>query len=174
MYYNQEVIGLNVLITAFEPFGGERTNSSLELLKTLTNQNKLILPVSYLRAPKLCAQAVREAAPDALICLGQARGRLKIMQERVAINVADSSVADNDGVLLRDAFLDAHGAAAYFSTLQLALDVSYHAGTFVCNALLYAMLRDFPELRCTFVHIPAENDMPTDEARAVIEKAIAI
>ncbi len=148
-----------VLVTGFEPFGGAAVNPSGELARRLAELGHPdchivgeVLPVSFTQAPGLLAAAIDAHDPDIVIMLGLAENRRAITPERIAINLADAPVADNDGLHLTDAPLEPHGPAARFALLpvtQIAhaianagipAEVSLSAGSYVCNALMYAGL----------------------------------
>ena len=167
---------MKILVTAFEPFGGEALNSSREAL-TLADENtagadivKLILPVVFGESARLLEAAVQREAPDAVLCLGEAGGRGLITPERVAINLEDARIPDNAGVQPKDRPVEPGGPDACFTTLPvkrmalaireagLPASVSLSAGSFVCNHLMYSLLRFFqresPGTRAGFMHLP--------------------
>lgn len=165
-----------VLVTGFDPFGGEAVNPAFEAVRLLPDTIagaevvKLEIPTSFARSAVAIEAALERERPDVVLCVGQAGGRAAIGVERVAINLAEARIPDNDGEQPLDAPLRADGPAAYFSTLPvkaMALRarergvpafVSYTAGTFVCNAVMYNVLylleRRFPDARGGFVHVP--------------------
>ncbi len=178
-----------VLLSAFEPFGGQSSNASQEVVRCLRNlhfENACVevveLPVERFRAPELLLRAFARAAPDIVIMLGEAGGRAHITPERIAINVDDFSIPDNAGNQpCEEAVLEA-SPAAYFSTLPvLAIQnalrerdipaaVSNSAGTFVCNHLFYRVLHHLTEsgssIQAGFIHIPRlpeQNIAPTKD-----------
>lgn len=115
-----------VLVTGFEPFGGERVNPSWEVVRKLADLQlsgvKLVvrqLPCVFGKAIEALNQAIDEVDPLMVICVGQAGGRVDFSIERVAINVDDARIADNDGQQPVDAPIVAGGPAAYFSTLPI-------------------------------------------------------
>lgn len=167
---------MNILVTAFEPFGGERINPAQEAVSLLPDVigghrvYQLTLPTVFDTAGRLAVEAMDRLRPDAVICVGQAGGRKAVTVERVAVNLMDARIPDNAGNQPVDQPVAADGPAAYFSTLpvkdmvqairdaELPGEVSYSAGTFVCNSLLYTVLRHaalvMPETRCAFIHVP--------------------
>ena len=167
---------MEFLVTAFEPFGGEETNASLETLRALPDTlgparlRKLVLPTVFGAAGDAVCAAMDACRPDAVICLGQAGGRDAVTPERAALNVMDARIPDNAGVQPTDEPVDPRGPAAYFSTLPiramtaamnslgLPARISDSAGTFVCNSVMYAVLRHADRrglsIPCGFVHIP--------------------
>ena len=160
---------MDILVTAFTPFGGMEKNMSsavMELLPEKIGDNrihKLLIPTSYERAFSELRRWLNEHRADAVVLTGQA-GRDGMTVERVAINVGDGAMADNDGAVYTDRTLVPDGPAAYFSTLPIkrmcaAADcaVSNSAGTYACNCVMYKALHflDGSGVLCGFVHIPA-------------------
>lgn len=174
-----------VLLTGFDPFGGESLNPSwlaAEALHGETIAGRRIvavqLPTSFARGPRTLRAAIRRHAPELIVCVGQAGGRAQISLERVAINVDDARIADNDGAQPVDTPIVRGGPAAYFSTLpikamyaalreaDIPAEISQTAGTFVCNRVFYALMHALAEdedhrlnsrrggIRGGFVHIP--------------------
>lgn len=165
-----------ILLTGFEPFNEETMNPTQELLNLLQEQSfqfdllTLELPTVFGEATDDTLAVIREWQPDAVVLLGQAGGRYKITPERVAINVMDASIADNEGVQPVDEPIRADGPAAYFSTLpikemvkkmvaeKIPAAVSNSAGTYVCNALMYGVLdglaQEGIEIPAGFIHVP--------------------
>ena len=169
-----------VLLTGFDPFGGESLNPSwlaAEALHGETIAGRRIvavqLPTSFARGPRTLRAAIRRHAPELIVCVGQAGGRAQISLERVAINIDDARIADNDGAQPVDTPIVRGGPAAYFSTLpiktmfaalreaDIPAEISQTAGTFVCNRVFYALMHALAEdanlrvgIRGGFVHIP--------------------
>ncbi len=175
---------MKILITGFAPFGGETVNPSYDAVKLLPETLdgcqliKLELPVSYEVSPKLLEWMISLHQPDAVICLGQSGGRNAITPEYVAINLMHSETADNSGVCYHDTPVMAEGPNAYFTAMPVrkmvsALRdaglpgwVSYSAGTYVCNALMYRLLHriatEYPYLRGGFIHVPYSKEQLKD------------
>ena len=165
-----------VLLTGFEPFGGETINPSqavaLRLHGELIRRHRIegaVLPCVFRDSLSLLRRLIRRHEPAVVICLGQAGGRAAITPERVAINIDDARMPDNAGQQPVDRPVVRGGPAAYFSTLPLKTmvrdmrdaglpaEVSQTAGTFVCNHVFYGLmhaLRDRPALRDGFIHLP--------------------
>ena len=180
---------MRVLITAFEPFGGEKINPTMLLLNALTapagmELDKLVLPVEFGNAEARAMERLAAHPADCVISLGQAGGRSAITVERIAINLDDASIPDNAGLQPRDQFIRADGLAAYFSTLPVRKMVdricqsgargalSLSAGAFVCNHLMYSLLDRLSGtgVRSGFIHVPylpeqttAAPSMPLEE-----------
>ncbi|OFP44614.1 pyroglutamyl-peptidase I [Streptococcus sp. HMSC067H01] len=167
---------MKILVTGFNPFGGEKVNPALEAVKLLPKEIHgaevywaEIPTVFYQSAEVLEAEIVRYQ-PDVVLCIGQAGGRASLTPERVAINQDDARIPDNQGNQPIDTPIRLNGQAAYFSTLPikaivqaikeegLPATVSNTAGTFVCNHLMYQALyladKKFPHMRAGFMHIP--------------------
>ena len=159
-----------VLLTGFEPFGAATSNPSGEIVKQISGDNIVtaILPVAYTQSADRLLALIAEHNPDVVICLGQAEGRTAITPEKVAINLDDARLADNEGVLRSDVKILDKGPDAYFSTLPLAemveaikaqgipASVSLSAGAFLCNHVFYVAQNKFAgtHVRSGFVHVP--------------------
>lgn len=170
---------MKILLTGFEPFGGETMNPSYEAVRRLPDTLagaqllKLELPVTFAGCGPALEQAVSVWRPDAVLCVGQAGGRAAVTVERVAINLADARIPDNAGAQPADVPVLPGGPAAYFATIPvkavvrqvraagIPCELSYTAGTYVCNALLYHALslaaglgKAGPAPLVGFIHLP--------------------
>jgi pyroglutamyl-peptidase len=167
---------MKALVTGFDAFGGDKINPSSAALERLKRKvGKLsvqtaILPTSFARSAITLRGAIHEAQPDIVLCVGQAGGRHELSLERVAINVQDARIADNDGKQPIDRPVVRDGAPAHFASLPikacvaelrragLPASVSNTAGTFVCNHIFYALMdmagRHGLAFRGGFLHIP--------------------
>ena len=176
---------MKVLVTAFDPFGGESVNPAEQAVDLLPDQigdkqiTKLAVPTVFGRAGELVIKKMDELHPDAVICVGQAGGRSAVTPERVAINMMDAGIADNDGRQPCDEPVIPGGPAAYFSTLPIKAmvqaikdaglpgAVSNTAGTFVCNSLLYTVLHhaenNMKDTRAVFIHVPYIPEQTTEK-----------
>jgi pyroglutamyl-peptidase len=159
-----------VLLTGFEPFATATANPSGEIVKQISGDNIVtaILPVAYTQSAERLLSLIAQHNPDVVICLGQAEGRTSITPEKVAINLDDARLADNEGVLRNDIKILADGPDAYFSTLPLneivdaikaqgiPAAVSLSAGAFLCNHVFYVAQNKFAgsNVRSGFVHVP--------------------
>ena len=159
-----------VLLTGFEPFGTATSNPSGEIVKQISGDNIVtaILPVAYTQSADRLLALIAEHNPDVVICLGQAEGRTAITPEKVAINLDDARLADNEGILRNDVKILETGADAYFSTLPIKemvdaiktqgipATVSLSAGAFLCNHIFYLAQNKFAgtKIRSGFVHVP--------------------
>ncbi len=174
-----------VLVTGFEPFGGEEINASLEAARRLKYENwedieveVRRLPTEFERVMPVLEEAVEQTNPDVVICVGQARGRAGITPERVAINVADARIQDNAGGEPADEIIVDGGPVGYWSTLPvkeiveelhragIPAAVSNAAGTFVCNRAFYGLMHllaiKYPETRGGFIHVPVLPEQALD------------
>jgi pyroglutamyl-peptidase len=167
---------MRILLTAFDPFGGDKVNPALEAVKLIPQRVagaeiiKLEVPTVFHKSIEKVASAIRAQRPDAVLCVGQAGGRFDLTPERVAINVDDARIPDNEGNQPIDQPIFNDGAPAYFATLPikamvqairavgLPASISNTAGTFVCNHLMYGVLytlaKEFPGVRGGFIHVP--------------------
>jgi pyroglutamyl-peptidase len=167
---------MKILITAFDPFGGDIVNPALEAVKKINTDLfdaeivKLEIPTVFGKSIEKVAAAIEAENPDVVLCIGQAGGRFDITPERVAINVDDARITDNEGNQPIDQPIFADGDSAYFSMLPikaivqniraagLPSSVSNSAGTFVCNHIMYGVLyhihKHFPGVKGGFIHVP--------------------
>lgn len=174
-----------VLITGFDPFGGEKVNPAFESVKLLPDTIagarivKLEIPTVFTRSAKVLEEAMARENPDIVICVGQAGGRSTLTVERVAINLAEARIPDNDGEQPLDQPLREDGDTAYFASVPvkamvqnirdhgLPAFVSYTAGTYVCNSIMYNLLylidRKFPGVKGGFIHVPYEPGQLIDK-----------
>ncbi|MEG2634459.1 MAG: pyroglutamyl-peptidase I, partial [Oscillospiraceae bacterium] len=145
---------MKLLLTAFDPFGGDKINPALEAVKLVRDKIgeveiiKLVVPTVFGKSIDTVAEAIEKYLPDEVLCIGQAGGRFDITPERVAINVDDARIPDNEGNQPIDKPIFADGEPAYFATIPikaiaqrikdagLPSSVSNSAGTFVCNHLM--------------------------------------
>ena len=163
-----------LLITGFDPFGGESINPSWEAVQKLPDivgdfvLCKLQIPTVFDQAANCVLQQANEFGPDVILCVGQAGGRNAVTPERIAVNIRDARIVDNAGNQPQDALIIPDGPAAYFATvpvtsmvdaiqqIQLPADVSNSAGTFVCNDVLYTLLHHYAnsDTKVGFIHVP--------------------
>ncbi len=159
-----------ILLTGFGPFGTATSNPSGEIVKQISGENIVtaILPVAYAQSAEHLLALIVEHKPDVVICLGQAEGRTHITPEKVAINLDDARLADNEGVLRSDVKILEDGPDAYFTTLPvkdmveamkakgIPAALSLSAGAFLCNHVFYVAQNKFAgtAVRSGFVHVP--------------------
>ena len=165
-----------VLLTGFEPFGGETVNPAWEAVAMVREEQadarivRQLLPVTFADSIRVVREAMQREQPDVVLCVGQAGGRSAITPERVAINIDDARIPDNAGEAPEDRPIFADGPSAYFATVPvkkmaeairaagLPASVSNTAGTYVCNHVMYGILywmeREFPRMTGGFIHVP--------------------
>ena len=191
-----------VLVTGFEPFGGEAINPAQEIARNLHGAviaghrvEGALLPCVFGAAIKELLMLLRAYRPVLVICVGQAGGRGAVTPERVAINVDDARIPDNAGAQPVDQPVVRGGPAAYFSTLPikamvdtirasgLPAEVSQTAGTFVCNHVFYGLmhaLRRRKGVRGGFIHVPylpeqaksGQASLPLEDMTAAVALAV--
>ena len=191
-----------LLITGFDPFGGETVNPSWEAVRLLPEEigtfrlTKLQIPTVFGRAAETVLAAAEKLQPDVILCIGQAGGRSGVTPEVVAINLREARIPDNAGNQPSAVPVVKDAPAAYFSTAPVRAMVqaindegipaalSYSAGTFVCNDVLYSLLRHYhgTATKVGFVHVPflpeqaKENvaAMPLEQMTAALTAAISV
>jgi len=167
---------ITILVTGFEPFGGEVLNPSWEAVSRLNGDmgdvriECLLVPTTYADSIGTATEAIDRLRPAAVVMVGQAGGRVELSIERVAVNCDDAQAPDNAGVLREDVPIVSQGPTAYLATLpikQIVVGlrsagfpavVSNTAGLFVCNHLLYGVLNHIVthnlETQAGFIHVP--------------------
>ncbi|MCI7796391.1 MAG: pyroglutamyl-peptidase I [Lachnospiraceae bacterium] len=167
---------MKVLITGFDPFGGESINPAWEAVKEIRDEIagaeivKMQIPTVVGKSIEKVHNKMAEIHPDVVISVGQAGGRFGVTPERVAINVTDARIPDNEGHQPIDEVIFEDGDTAYFSNLpvkamvQAIKDAGYPsslsntAGTYICNHVMYGILyyihKEFPNVRGGFIHVP--------------------
>ena len=177
---------MKILVTGFDPFGGESVNPAYEAVKLLPDVIggaeifKLEIPTVFSLSGPAVEEGIRKYQPDVVICVGQAGGRASISVEKVAINFVDARIPDNNGEQPLDEPLQADGPAAYFATLPVKAMVQHvkeaglpcylscTAGTYVCNSIMYNVLymceKRYPGIRAGFIHVPYACGQVIDKA----------
>ena len=167
---------MKILLTGFEPFGGEQVNPAWEAVQRVPDSVldadiiKLMVPTVFGVGAEAILQKVEEVAPHMVLSVGQAGGRAAVSVEFVGINYRDARLPDNDGNQPTGECIVAEGENAYFTSLPakamvqrirsrgLPATLSYSAGTYVCNEVLYRLLhhrhRHAPTLKAGFIHVP--------------------
>ncbi len=183
---------MKIIVTGFDPFGGEKINPSIECVKALPEVEgveliRLELPTVFKESAKRLNEVINEVKPDAVLSVGQAGGRPGITMERIAINVDDARIPDNISQQPIDETIQTKGAAAYFSTLPIkrivkaireagiSAEVSNSAGTFVCNHIMYQALfastKAEKPFKAGFMHIPFIPEQTTDKPSLPLEES---
>ena len=167
---------MKVLITGFDPFDDEAINPAWEAINALPDVIdgieviKVQIPTVFKKSAKKLFETIEAVKPDAVICVGQAGGRFDFNVERIAINVDDARIPDNEGKQPIDEKIFEDGENAYFATLPIKAmveearkagvpaSVSNSAGTFVCNHIMYSLLyyisKNNLNIRGGFIHVP--------------------
>ena len=183
---------MKIIVTGFDPFGGETINPSIECVKALPEIEgveliRLELPTVFKESAKRLNEVINDVKPDAVLSVGQAGGRAGITMERIAINVDDARIPDNISQQPIDETIQTEGEAAYFTTLPIKrivkaireagilAEVSNSAGTFVCNHIMYQALfaatkADKP-FKAGFMHIPFIPEQTTDKPSLPLEES---
>ncbi|MBF0780203.1 MULTISPECIES: pyroglutamyl-peptidase I [unclassified Granulicatella] len=176
---------MKVLVTGFNPFGGEAVNPALESVKKLPKSiagaevEWVEIPTVFHQSAIVLREKMKAYQPDVVLCIGQAGGRSALTPERVAINQDDARIPDNEGNQPIDVPIQEDGQPAYFTALPikamveaikaigLPAQVSNTAGTFVCNHLMYQALylaeKEFPHVKAGFMHIPYMMEQVVDK-----------
>ena len=187
---------MKLLLTAFTPFDGEKINPALEAVKLVKDRIvnilivKLEVPTVFGKSIDTVREAIEREKPDFVLSIGQAGGRAEICPERVAINLDDARIPDNEGNQPIDEPIFPDGENAYFSTLPvkamveairkegLPSSLSNSAGTYVCNHLMYGVLYYLdkrPGMKAGFIHVPYipeqvknKKDIPSLELSEIV------
>ena len=190
-----------LLITGFDPFGGEQINPSWEAVKALPDRigdyhiTKMEIPTVFGTAARMDIDQAKELVPDVIISVGQAGGRKAVTPEVIGINLREAGIPDNAGNQPVNTPVVPGGPDAYFSTLpvremvqsirtaELPAALSYSAGAFVCNDVLYTLLHHFAGTgtRVGFIHVPflpqqatnGQPSLPLDQITQALTLAIS-
>jgi pyroglutamyl-peptidase len=187
-----------VLVTGFEPFGGEAVNASWEAVRLLDGRSVLGYRIAARRLSCVfggCAdeliEAIESIDPAAVIATGVNLDGTSMQIERVAINLDDARIADNAQVRPVDRPIVDGAPAAYFSGLpvkaiardldaaRIPVSVSNSAGTYVCNHLYFALMHYVatrrPDMPAGFLHVPPalEPDLVAEAVYLAAERAVS-
>ena len=176
---------MKILLTAFTPFDGESINPALEAMKLLPDKIgnlevlKLEVPTVFGKSARLVLETIEQEKPDYVLSIGQAGGRAEITPERIAINIDDAGIPDNEGNQPVDRPIYPDGENAYFSTLPvkamveaikkegIPATVSNSAGSYVCNHLMYSVLYSIKKnalpIKAGFIHVPYIPEQTLDK-----------
>lgn len=179
-----------VLLTGFEPFGGATSNSSWDAVSFVAacwdDETQLItaqLPVTFAGAGAAVRDLIAEHSPDVVVAVGLANGRAAITPERVAINVEDARIPDNAGEQPVDRPIIGEGPDAYFTGLPIKAivdgmsaagipaSVSNSAGSYVCNSLMYQLMREVEDtgIAAGFIHVPCSPELAAGTDQPFLE-----
>ena len=184
-----------LLITGFDCFGSNTINPSWEAVRNLPDQIgeyalcKLQIPTVFGKAAQAVLSQAELFQPDIILCIGLAGGRDAVTPERIAVNIRDARISDNEGNQSTGAPICPDGPAAYFATVPVADmsaaicaadipgSVSNTAGTFVCNDTLYTLLHHYAgsSVQVGFIHVPQlpEQGMPSLSLEDTVTALIA-
>lgn len=195
---------MKILITGFDPFGKEKINPAFEVIKRLKDNingadvKKVEVPTVFGKAIEVATKAIEKEKPDFVLCIGQAGGISGVEVERIAININDARIPDNQNQQPKDEPIDSNGENAYFATIpikkivnaikneKIPAAISDSAGTYVCNHLMYGVLnyihKNNLNIQAGFIHIPFlpeqvidkpnTSSMSIETAEKAIETAI--
>lgn len=194
---------MKILVTGFDPFDKDIVNPAYEAVKKLPNRIKdaeiikLEIPTSFERSKIAIEEAIEKYNPDVVLSIGQAGGRNDITIEKVAINLIEARIKDNDGSQPLDTTIREDGETAYFTNLpikgmvshikenNIPATISYTAGTFVCNSVMYNILylinKKYNNIKGGFIHVPflpeqaaIKNPIPSSMSLDMICKSIEL
>lgn len=165
---------MSILISGFEAFDGSTSNPSACIVQALVTRSDIatvILPVDSVHGPNRLLEIISKIQPQAILCLGEAARRSAISVERVAINLKDYRIPDNNGITLQDEPVISDGPDAYFSNLPvrkitqailaagIPVELSLSAGAYLCNQVMYAAIHatrfTTPRPLVGFIHLPS-------------------
>lgn len=186
---------MKILVTGFDPFGGEKVNPAYEAVKLLPDTIagaqiiKLEIPTVFSKSGPAVEAGILEHQPDVVINVGQAGGRSCVTIERVGINLAEARIPDNAGEQPMGEPLQEDGENAYFATIPvraivqnvrehgIPCHVSYSAGTYVCNCVMYNVLylieKKYKGIRAGFIHVPYAAEQVVDKANGMASMSLA-
>jgi pyroglutamyl-peptidase len=176
---------MKILVTGFDPFGGDTINPALEAVNLLPYEiqghtiEKLEIPTVFNKSKVTIENKLKATHFDIVLAIGQAGGRFELTPERIGINIDDARIPDNEGNQPIDEMIQSSGDAAYFSNLPVKrmteaiktagvpARLSNTAGTFVCNHILYQLgflqATQFPNIKFGFIHVPFIPEQVTDK-----------
>lgn len=182
---------IKVLMTGFNPFGGEKINPSFEAVKLIELEQKNVvlykaeLPTVFYKGAETLLEKVKELSPNIVVCVGQAGGRKKLTVEKMAINYMHGTAFDNNGFMPQHQKIEESGDVALETKADVGklvskanrfgciASVSYHAGTFVCNEVYYRLLHAIKENELPtvglFIHVPFLPEQAKDETTPTME-----
>ena len=185
-----------ILVTAFEPFGGEKTNASYEAVRLLLEEfsgfavRKELLPVVFGKAGERVVSLVEELKPSLVLCTGVAGGRKAVTPEKIAVNWRQARIPDNERNQPEAERIDPAGPDGIFSGLPVEriaeklrekgylAEVSYTAGTYVCNDVFYLLMNHLwktgREIPAGFIHVPPESALASARWAEALDLALMV
>lgn len=182
---------MKILVTGFKPFLGEQLNPSELLAKDLSEQyievTSLSLPVEFANSFEFLKKHIKDQSYDYVIMLGQAAGRTKVSLEKIALNWVQTEnqdesgnspdtgkISEGEGLALMSKF----PVDQVYSELKqkgLPVEISFSAGTYVCNDLYFRVCSEFPQLKAVFVHVPLiQKQVKADTPRPYLEYEVQL
>jgi len=177
---------MKILVTGFDPFGGDKMNPAYEAVKLIPAEVagatviKEEIPTVFGKCGEVLDKLIEKHKPDAVLCVGQAGGYSAIAVEKIAVNLAEYRIPDNEKNQPSDEAIVKGGKAAYFASLPvkamvknikdhgIPAKVTYSAGTFVCNDIMYRLLHmidtKYTQIRGGFIHVPFDTAQVVDRA----------
>lgn len=159
-----------ILVTGFKPFLGEPINPSEKLANKLSqifdNVESIILPVEFRRSFEILDEKINSSNPDCLVMIGQAAGRKNICLEKVGLNWVQTERADESGFIPQSGKILPNVELALMTRFPVdqtflelkklvhPVEISFSAGTFVCNDLYFRVLNEYKTRPSIFVHVP--------------------
>ncbi len=190
----------NLLITGFDPFGGDTINPSWEAVRLLPDKigeydiAKIEIPTVFGAGAQMVLDTAAKLKPDVIICVGQAGGRMSVTPEVIGINLREARIPDNAGNQPLNIPVVDGAPAAYFATIPvrkivsavnaagIPASLSYSAGAFVCNDVLYTLLNHYNNTSTLvgFIHVPYLPEqagdkffsLPLEKIREALEAAV--
>ena len=185
---------MKILVTGFDPFGGEKVNPAYEAVQLLPDKIsssdivKIEIPTAFSKSALVVEEAIKKYNPDVVLNIGQAGGRSSITVEKVAINLAEARIPDNEGEQPIDKKLQQDGETAYFATIPvkamvknirdhgIPANISYTAGTYVCNSIMYNVLymihKRYTNIRAGFIHVPFSTKQVVDKPEGTASMSV--
>lgn len=186
---------MNILLTGFEPFNNRKRNNSWEIVKLFINHSEIDcveVPVSFTRADKVIIDKLCQKGYDLILMIGETSASSdKIRLERVALNLMDASIPDNDNVLADEIPIDITNLPSIFTNFPIKsiysnlkregypVKLSNSAGTFVCNCLYFKILNYVQKKnlknKVLFIHVPSSTDtVSLDDIQKTVTKLIGL
>lgn len=175
---------MKILVTGFDPFDNQDINPSWEAVKSLPDKIenveiiKMEIPTVFRKSVNIIKEKITEISPRAVVSIGQAGSREKISVEFVGINFIDARIPDNEGnqpveIISKDRPDGLFSTLPVFKIVEdlnkndITAKVSYTAGTFVCNNVLYGISDyiDYNNLDIIsgFIHVPSIYEQVKDK-----------
>jgi len=166
-----------ILISGFKPFKKAKINPSEILVQDLSHLSEVktvVLPVEFECAFTKLKESILTVNPTCILMFGQAAGRTHICLEKIALNWIQTEFADESGVKPMKGKISTHDELAIMARFpiddlfeklkaqSLPVELSFSAGTFVCNNLYYKVLKEFPHIPSLFIHVPLLPEQVAD------------